>query len=64
MHPDADHREHVIDHLKKVIEAAALLEVEVVGTFVGKDKNKTVPQNFEDFTKISPPIVKFAGNVA
>ncbi|MRS05204.1 sugar phosphate isomerase/epimerase [bacterium] len=61
LHPDADHREHVIDHLKKVIEAAALLEVEVVGTFVGKDKNKTVPQNFEDFTKIWPPIVKFAG---
>jgi sugar phosphate isomerase/epimerase len=61
LHPDADHREIVISHLKKVIEAAALLEVDVVGTFVGKDKNKTVPQNFEDFTKIWPPIVKFAG---
>ena len=49
LHPDADHREAVIDHLKKVIDAAALLEVEVVGTFVGKDKNKTVPQNSGGF---------------
>lgn len=61
LHPDAEHRETVIGHLKKVIEAAAMLEVPVVGTFVGKDKNKTVPQNLEDFAKIWPPIVKFAG---
>ncbi len=60
LHPEADHRETVIAHLKKVIEGAALLEVPVVGTFVGKDKNKTVPQNLEDYTKIWPPIVKFA----
>jgi len=46
--------------LKKVIEAAALLEVSVVGTFIGKDKNKTVQQNLEDYAKIWPPIVKFA----
>ncbi|MCA2000805.1 MAG: sugar phosphate isomerase/epimerase [Chloroflexi bacterium] len=61
LHPDAEHRETVIAHLKKVIEGAALLEVPVVGTFIGKDKNKTVPQNFEDYARIWPPIVKFAG---
>jgi sugar phosphate isomerase/epimerase len=60
LHPDADHRETVIGHLKKVIRAAEMLEVPVVGTFVGKDKNKTVPQNLEDYAKIWPPIVKFA----
>jgi sugar phosphate isomerase/epimerase len=60
LHPDADHREIVINHLKKVIESAALLEVPVVGTFVGKDKIKTVPQNLEDYAKIWPPIVNFA----
>ncbi|HSQ16769.1 MAG TPA: sugar phosphate isomerase/epimerase [Anaerolineales bacterium] len=60
LHPDADHRETVIGHLKKVIQAAEMLEVPVVGTFVGKDKNKTVPQNLEDYAKIWPPIVKFA----
>jgi len=60
LHPDADHRKMVIGHLKKVIEAAELLEVPVVGTFIGKDKNKTVPQNLEEYAKIWPPIVKFA----
>jgi sugar phosphate isomerase/epimerase len=60
LHPDPEHRETVIAHLKKVIEAAEMLEVPIVGTFVGKDKNKTVPQNLEDYAKIWPPIVKFA----
>ncbi|MGZ9220673.1 MAG: sugar phosphate isomerase/epimerase family protein [Anaerolineales bacterium] len=60
LHPEADHRERVIAHLKKVIEGAAMLEVPVVGTFIGKDKNKTVPQNLEDYARIWPPIVKFA----
>jgi sugar phosphate isomerase/epimerase len=60
LHPEAEHRETVIAHLKNVIEGAALLEVPIVGTFIGKDKNKTVPQNLEDYAKIWPPIVKFA----
>jgi len=60
LHPEAEHRQKVIGHLKKVIEGAAMLEVPIVGTFIGKDKNKTVPQNLEDYAKIWPPIVKFA----
>jgi sugar phosphate isomerase/epimerase len=60
LHPDPEHRQTVIAHLKKVIEAAALLEVPVVGTFVGKDKDKTVPANFEEYAKVWPPIVMFA----
>lgn len=60
LHPDVEHRETVINHLKKVIDAAALLDVPNVGTFVGKDKNKTVPENFEDFARIWPAIVKYA----
>jgi len=60
LHPQAEHREIVISHLEKVIEAAALLEVPVVGTFIGKDKDKTIPQNLEDYTHIWPPVVKFA----
>ncbi len=60
LHPDVEHRDIVINHLKKVIAAAAMLETEVVGTFTGKDKNKTVPQNLDDFAKIWPPIVQYA----
>ncbi len=59
MHPDPAHRDVVIGHLKKVILAAELLEVPIVGTFVGKDKDKTLPENFEAFAEIWPPIVKF-----
>ena len=58
--PDAEQSAIVIDHLKKVILAAELLEVPVVGTFVGKDKTKTVPANLETYAKVWPPIVKFA----
>jgi sugar phosphate isomerase/epimerase len=60
LHPEVEHRETVINHLKKVIEGAAMLDVPIVGTFIGKDKNKTVPQNLEDYAKVWPPIVKFA----
>lgn len=60
LHPDPEHREKVIGHLKKVILAAEMLEVPVVGTFIGKDKDKTVPANLDEFVKVWPPIVKFA----
>ena len=60
MYADPEHREKVIDHLKKVFLAAELLEVDIVGTFVGRDKNKNIPDNLEAFAEIWPPIVKFA----
>jgi len=49
-----------LDHLKKVIHAAALLEVEVVGTFIGADQTKDAATNFEAFAKTWPPIIKYA----
>ena len=58
--PDAEQRETMISHLKKVIQAAELLNVPIVGTFVGKYKNKTVPANLDEFAKVWPPIVRFA----
>jgi sugar phosphate isomerase/epimerase len=61
LHPNPEHREVVIGHLKKVILATELLEVPIVGTFVGRDKSKTTPANLDTFAKIWPPIVKFAG---
>jgi len=62
LHPDPEHRELVIGHLKKVIVAAGLLKVPVVGTFIGRDKDKTQEYNLEQFAKIWPPIVKFAAD--
>jgi len=63
LHPDPEHRKVVIDHLKKVIDAAALVMDEpIVGTFVGRDKDKNVEENFEVFDQIWPHIVKYAGD--
>jgi len=60
LHPDPNHRTMVIDHLKKVIVAAEKLNVPMVGTFVGRDKDKTLDENFGEFEKVWPPLVKFA----
>lgn len=49
-----------IAHLGKVIEAAALLGVDVVGTFIGRDPAKTIAANLEDFARVWPPIVRRA----
>jgi sugar phosphate isomerase/epimerase len=63
LHPDPEHRDMVIDHLKKIILAAEKLEVPIVGTFVGRDKNKTMEDNLENFKVVWPPIVKFAAEL-
>ena len=63
LHPDSEHRNVVINHLKKVIDASSLLmDDPIVGTFIGKDKTKTVEENIEKFSIIWPDIVKYAKN--
>ena len=62
LHPDVAHRELVIEHLKKVIVAAEMIDVPIVGTFVGRDKDKTLEANFDTFAAVWPPIVKFAAD--
>jgi sugar phosphate isomerase/epimerase len=62
LHPDSEHRGTVIDHLKKVILAAEMLEVPIVGTFAGNDKDSTLEVNLSRFAKIWPPIVKFSAD--
>ena len=49
-----------VEHLKKVINMSALLGVNMVTTFVGRDQTKTVEDNLEIFKQVWPPIVKFA----
>jgi sugar phosphate isomerase/epimerase len=58
--PDLEHRNQVIEHLRKVIAAAELLEVPIVGTFVGRDKSKNIEDNLEEYARVWPPIVKYA----
>jgi sugar phosphate isomerase/epimerase len=64
LHPDDAHREHVNGHLRKVIDAAQRLGVDVVGTFVGNDKDRPLPENLERFRQIWPPLADYAGERA
>jgi sugar phosphate isomerase/epimerase len=57
---DADHRQTVVDHLKKVISAAPQIGVNVVNTFIGRDHTKSVEANWPVFQQVWPPIVKHA----
>jgi sugar phosphate isomerase/epimerase len=64
LHPDDAHREQVNGHLRRVIDAAQRLGVEVVGTFVGNDKNRPLPDNLARFRELWPPLVDYAGERA
>jgi len=60
LHPQEDVRREAIDHLKKVIQAADLLDVGIVGTFVGRDREKDVEGSLRDYERIFPEIVDHA----
>jgi sugar phosphate isomerase/epimerase len=60
LHPDPEQRQQANDHLRRVIEAAALLGVGTVGTFVGRDQTRTLPQSLDDFREVFPPLVAHA----
>ena len=61
LHPDDAMREEVNGHLRKVIDAAQALGVGLVGTFVGNDKDRPLPENLERFRRIWPELVNYAG---
>jgi sugar phosphate isomerase/epimerase len=48
------------DHFLKVIDAAALLGVEVANTFVGRDQRRSLEENLALFATIWPPLVAYA----
>jgi sugar phosphate isomerase/epimerase len=62
LHPDDAQREEVNAHLRTVIDAAAALDVRIVGTFIGNDKDRPLTENLERFRRIWPDIVAYAGD--
>jgi sugar phosphate isomerase/epimerase len=52
LHPDKKTRTYVHNHLHKVIDAAELLGVDLVGTFVGRDPNFNQEECFKQAQKI------------
>jgi sugar phosphate isomerase/epimerase len=49
-----------IDHIKKLIDLSARMGVNLVTTFIGKDKNKTVEENLELFREVWTPVIQEA----
>ena len=49
-----------VEHLYHVIEMSALLGVNMVTTFIGRDQRKTVEENLELVKAVWPPILDYA----
>ena len=62
LHPEPSHRERVVAHLKKVIQAAPHFGVNVVNTFIGRDWQKSPRDNWPVFDQVWPGIAKCAAD--
>jgi sugar phosphate isomerase/epimerase len=58
--PDKEAATVSTDHIKKLIGVSADMGVNMVTTFIGRDKNKTVEENLEIFKNTWTPIIKLA----
>ena len=58
--PDTEEAAVYIDHIKQVIKAAALLDVGIVNSFIGRDWTKSVDENWPRFKEVWPPLIAFA----
>ena len=58
--PDPDQSAFFVDHIKKVIVAAAQLKIPVVNTFIGRDPLQSVDYNLDRFNEIWPEIIQVA----
>jgi sugar phosphate isomerase/epimerase len=57
---DPDESKVAVDHIMRVVEAAKLLEVPVVNTFIGRDPKKSVDESWPRFRAVWPPLIRFA----
>ncbi|PYY38811.1 MULTISPECIES: sugar phosphate isomerase/epimerase [unclassified Curtobacterium] len=61
LHQDPARREEVRTHLRHAVDAAQLLGVPYVGTFVGRDMTKSVRENMAEGDRVLPELVDYAG---
>ncbi|MCA0458400.1 MAG: sugar phosphate isomerase/epimerase [Chloroflexi bacterium] len=57
---DAEERQTYVDHIKKVIAASAMLGINTMTTFVGRDPVKTIDDQWGDFEAVWKPLIAFA----
>ena len=60
LHNDPTQKAFVNDHVKKCIDAAVMLGVPAVGTFVGRNIDKTIADNFDEFEEVFGKLVGYA----
>ncbi|CAJ1226438.1 sugar phosphate isomerase/epimerase [Lactiplantibacillus xiangfangensis] len=60
LHPDRQQQQHNLQHLKRVIALAGDLKVPYVGTYIGKNPNVSLADNFEEYARVFSDIVAFA----
>ena len=58
--PDEEEAGVYRDHLKQVIRAAAILNVGVVNTFIGRDWTKSIDDNWPRFKQVWPDLIRYA----
>ncbi|MGM0168536.1 hypothetical protein IGI39_004291 [Enterococcus sp. AZ135] len=57
---DLNKRKQVIEHLFSVIDAAKLMEINLVTTFIGRMPTKSISENLNEVEKVWKPIVAYA----
>jgi sugar phosphate isomerase/epimerase len=58
--PDENEAETYVEHLKKVIKASVKLDINLVTTFIGRNWQRSLEDNWVRFKEIWPPIIRFA----
>ncbi len=63
MDPNEEQASFYREHIKKVIKAAAALEIPVVNTFIGRDYTKNIAYNIDKFKEVWPEIIALADSL-
>jgi sugar phosphate isomerase/epimerase len=58
--PDQTESTRYVDHIEKVIRAAATLDINQVNTFIGRDPAKSVDASWPRFLQVWKPLIKLA----
>ena len=57
---DLQKRQAAIDHLYRLIDAADLMGIHLVTTFIGRMQSKSLSENFTEMVRVWKPILKYA----
>lgn len=60
LHRDPEKRAFINNHVKKCVDAAVMLGAPMVGTFVGRNIDRSIKDNFEEFEVVFKDLVAYA----